>query len=84
MVVRKILRPVTMGQVARETSKSCVGTLCIISSEISVNRVCETVPAESRETCVVSVRVLTSVSTLGEVNLYDEEIVNLCDDSDCI
>ena len=53
------------------------------SSEISVNRVCETVPAESRETCVVSVRVLTSVSTLGEVNLYDEEIVNLCDDSDC-
>ena len=54
------------------------------SSEISVNRVCETVPAESRETCVVSVRVLTSVSILGEVNLYDEEIVNLCDDSDCI
>ena len=64
------------------------------SSEISANRVCETVPfvsseisgtvpAESRETCVVSVRVLTSVSTLGEVNLYDEEIVNLCDDSDC-
>ena len=54
------------------------------SSEISVNRVCETVPAESRETCVVSVRVLTSVSTLGEVNfLHDEEIVNLCDDSDC-
>lgn len=53
------------------------------SSEISVNRVCETVPAESRETCVVSVRVLTSVSILGEVNLYDEEIVNLCDDSDC-
>jgi len=50
-----------------------------------VNRVCETVPAESRETCVVSVRVLTSVSTLGEVNLlHDEEIVNLCDDSDCI
>ena len=48
-----------------------------------MNRVCETVPAESRETCVVSVRVLTSVSILGEVNLYDEEIVNLCDDSDC-
>jgi len=33
---------------------------------------------------VLSVRVLTSVSTLGEVNLlYDEEIVNLCVDSDC-
>mmetsp|Transcript_18518 Transcript_18518/g.26887 ORF Transcript_18518/g.26887 Transcript_18518/m.26887 type:complete len:81 (-) Transcript_18518:771-1013(-) len=66
------------------------------SSEISANRDCETVPfvsseisgtvpAESRGTCVVSVRVLTSVSTLGEVNLlHDEEIVNLCDDSDCI
>ena len=64
------------------------------SSEINANRDCETVPfasseisgtvpAESRETCVVSVRVLTSVSILGEVNLYDEEIVNLCDDSDC-
>jgi len=33
---------------------------------------------------VLSVRVLTSVSTLGEVNLlHDEEIVNLCNDSDC-
>ena len=52
-----------------------------MSSETS-----DTVSAESLGRLVVSVRVLTSVSTLGEVNLlHDEEIVNLCDDIiDCI
>ncbi len=70
-----------------------------VPSGVSANRVFENVPscvpsensgtvhAESRETSGKRTRirrVLTNVSTLGEVNLlHDEEIVNLCDESDC-